>query len=357
MKKKIYLIVYAIVQFLVSAYYGIFAKQIAQKQVDAMMEMVSSLPKQLKDVLGGMYSYETIYASIILTAVVGAILALILLVIFSKNQVGRKKILSIILVTVSILLFGNSLIILLGVIALVIIGTIPKVDYKKEIRDERRSLEKLEKMDISKKDIILTIILMLLYFTQFFIKNLSPIVTIIVAIIYYIGIFVFAFFVFSKRLKRDFKAYKSDVALHVGQSFKWWAILIGVSYLAAIIRLLLGGAVVTANQMGLNEAPLWYVAPLAILWAPFVEEIIFRGCIRRFIKNDVLFVIVSGLIFGLLHTIGSEVGIYQMIIQSLQYVAMGVIMAIAYVKTNNIFINMSVHCIQNTLSTFLILFM
>ena len=43
-----------------------------------------------------------------------------------------------------------------------------------------------------------------------------------------------------------------------------------------------------------------------------------------------------------------------LLIQSLQYMAMGAVMAIAYVKTNNIMTNMGVHCVQNTFSTIML---
>ena len=86
-------------------------------------------------------------------------------------------------------------------------------------------------------------------------------------------------------MKRDFKAFKENSGSYIGYIFKWWGIMLGLSFVAAMIRLLLGGAVETANQEALNSAPLWYVGPLAIIWAPVVEEGIFRGGLRRFIKN------------------------------------------------------------------------
>ena len=134
----------------------------------------------------------------------------------------------------------------------------------------------------------------------------------------------------------------------MGYIFKWWGIMLGLSIVAAGIRLLLGGDVETANQAGLNSMPLWYVGPLAMIWAPFVEEGIFRGGLRRFVKNDKVFVVLSALLFGLLHTIGSETGLYNIFIQSLQYMVMGGVMAHVYTKTNNICVNMGVHCVQNT---------
>ena len=46
-----------------------------------------------------------------------------------------------------------------------------------------------------------------------------------------------------------------------------------------------------------------------------------------------------------------------MFVQSLQYMVMGGVMAYTYTKTNNIFVNMGIHCVQNTLGVILMLFM
>jgi membrane protease YdiL (CAAX protease family) len=162
-------------------------------------------------------------------------------------------------------------------------------------------------------------------------------------------------YVFRKRLKRNFKEFKKNFGSNVGYIFKWWGIMLGLSFVAAFIRILLGGDTETANQATLNSIPLWYVAPLAIIWAPFVEESIFRGGIRRFIKHDGLFVVVSAVIFGLIHTISSETGIYNILIQSIQYMAMGGVMAHVYSKTNNICLNMGVHFVQNTFSVIMMI--
>lgn len=356
MKKKIYLISYAIIQFVISVYYVVFANGIAQKQFDMLMKSISMLPTGLQATMKELYTLESLTSSVRTLSVLGAVLAVILLVLFIKNKIGEKKTLAIVLAAVSIFIASNTIVTLLAGIALVFIATTPKVEIAKK---EKKKVEKLEKLDVTGNDIVLAIVLIALYLTQFFIGDFisNPKVIVIVGIAYYILVFVSSLYIFRNRLKRDFAAYKGNVGGHIGQAFKWWGILFGCSYVLVFVRLILGGDMVTANQSGLNEMPLWYMAPLAIIWAPFVEEIVFRGCIRRFIKNDIAFIIVAGLTFGLAHTITSETGLYNIIVQSIQYVAMGAVMATAYVKTNNIFVNMSVHCIQNTLATLIVAFM
>lgn len=360
MKKKIYLIVYAIAQLIVSVYYGIFAETLAVEQVETVTEAFKTYPENIQKMISQMYTVDSMHSSLILTAIVGGILALILLWIFVKDKVGVKKGLALGLTIASLVLFGGGIVLVLSAIAIYLIATTKKEQVTGEAGEakEKNKIQKLRPLKVDTKDILLAVVLIVLYASQFFLPPLMTSLTmsIIVLVIYYVGVFAFCIYVFNKRLKRDFKAYKQNVGKYVGYSFKWWGIMMLFSMVAAILRMVFGGDVVTANQTGLNEAPLWYVVPLSILWAPFVEELIFRGCIRRFIKNDVVFVIVSALAFGLIHTITSEVGLYNMIIQSLQYMAMGGVMAFVYTRTNNIGTNMTIHLIQNTLATVLLLF-
>lgn len=362
MKKKIYLISYAVIQFILSIVYIVFAEPIAKKQVNTLLESVASFPTEIQNMMREMYTVESMKVSIIITAIAGIILAIILGTIFFRNKVVEKKILAIVLIAISMFIFGDMLIIALGAIALVLIGKTPKslpVNNDANVALEKKKLVKLEKLEENGKDIIFAVVLIFAYILQFFIGKLvnSPTPRFIMAISYYIILFILSWWVFRKRLKRDFNVYKGALGLHVSHTFKWWGILLVLSISASFLRLILGGAVQTANQEALNNSALWYTIPLAIIWAPLVEEAVFRGCIRRFIKNDVAFVIVSSIAFGMIHTIGIEEGLYNMVVQSLQYAAMGVAMSLAYVKTNNICINMGVHCIQNTFSSIFMLFM
>ena len=88
---------------------------------------------------------------------------------------------------------------------------------------------------------------------------------------------------------------------------------------------------------------------LSIIYAPFVEEILFRGIIRKFINNKYLFIIVSGLLFGVAHVIDDFKSIGELL-YILVYGSLGCFLAAVYNKTNNIFTNMYFHFIQNTLA-------
>lgn len=86
-----------------------------------------------------------------------------------------------------------------------------------------------------------------------------------------------------------------------------------------------------------------------ILFAPFAEEMVFRYSLSTFIKNDTIFVIVSSLIFGLMHGIG---------ISSVIYIALGIILSLIYLKTNkNVIASTIAHILNNAFAMITILIM
>ena len=94
--------------------------------------------------------------------------------------------------------------------------------------------------------------------------------------------------------------------------------------------------------------PLWISFILAVFWAPIVEEVLFRGCIRRFINNDILFIVISGFIFGFLHTM-AEKSLFDAFTMMLPYAVLGGGFAYIYSKTNNITTNILCHFLHNTI--------
>ena len=347
MKRKIYLICYAVLQMLASVYTMFNANSIAKESLKMIKDVFKEMPAEMQTMINEVYTLDSMVSSVWMTAIVALVLGAILLWLFVRDRVPVKKGLTITLTVISMLLGVNDIVTLLAVVALVLIIGIEK---EKVVKKEKKEIKKLRELKVTGKDLLWVVVLVLAYSTQFivplFIENAT--LGIIFEILYYVLIFALVLYIFGKRLKRDFKAFKENFGTYMGYIFKWWGIMLGLSIVAAGIRLLLGGDVETANQAGLNSMPLWYVGPLAMIWAPFVEEGIFRGGLRRFVKNDKLFIVLSALLFGLLHTVGSETGLYNIFIQSLQYMVMGGVMAHVYTKTNNICVNMGVHCVQNT---------
>ncbi len=81
--------------------------------------------------------------------------------------------------------------------------------------------------------------------------------------------------------------------------------------------------------------------------APIIEELVFRYSIGTLIKSDKVFLIVSSLVFGIMHGIG---------IITILYVLIGVALGLVYLKyKKNVVAPMIIHIMNNSFSVILLL--
>lgn len=92
---------------------------------------------------------------------------------------------------------------------------------------------------------------------------------------------------------------------------------------------------------------------LLSLIIPYIEEIVFRLSIKKSIKNNTIFSILSPTIFSLLHIISSTKLIE--LLYFIPYFILGLTFSITYTKTNNIFCSTISHIINNTITILVIL--
>ena len=88
-----------------------------------------------------------------------------------------------------------------------------------------------------------------------------------------------------------------------------------------------------------------YMTFSTVIYAPLVEELIFRKSIFNIIKNKYAFIIVSGFVFGILHI--SNYSDINQVLLGIPYIIMGLDFAYIYYKTNNIFTTMTFHMLHN----------
>ncbi len=115
-----------------------------------------------------------------------------------------------------------------------------------------------------------------------------------------------------------------------------------------IITIAIPGAM-AKNQEAVVE--IFKVAPLymyisAVIISPLLEELIFRLSIRNVFKKDLLFIIISGLVFGIAHVAGSFENWYDLL-YIIPYSIPGFAFAYTYTKTKNIFVPVGLHLIHN----------
>ena len=159
---------------------------------------------------------------------------------------------------------------------------------------------------------------------------------------------IFLFFAYKKEIKEDFDNYKKNYKEYLSKYFIYYIIGVLLMGISNIIIQKTTNIEISGNEDLIRKyikiAPS-YMLFSSIIYAPFVEEIIFRKSIRNIMDKKWIFIILSGVIFGVLHI--SDYTNINEIIMGIPYIIMGIDFAYIYYKTNNIFTTMTFHLCHN----------
>lgn len=159
---------------------------------------------------------------------------------------------------------------------------------------------------------------------------------------------IFLIFMYKKELKEDIQDFKKNYKSYL---LKYIGIYILGVFLMMISNIVIGhfiGTSVSNNEIELrkliNDYPI-YMFLSTCIFAPFIEEMIFRKTVKKILINKYAFIIISGLIFGALHI--TDFTDYKQLLLGISYIIMGIDFAYIYHKTNNIFTTMTFHFMHN----------
>lgn len=141
--------------------------------------------------------------------------------------------------------------------------------------------------------------------------------------------------------------------------FKYWGLgILGMVIFNIIINFVVFDGTIAKNEELVRETifdnPI-YGFVSAIIFAPFIEEILFRVSLRRNFKNEYIYAFISALLFGLAHAIS---GITQPLdlIYIFPYGALGYAFGMMYVKTKNVYTSIIIHGLHNLVTTLMLFF-
>ena len=173
-----------------------------------------------------------------------------------------------------------------------------------------------------------------------------------VAVFTTITVLVMLFAVRKKAPKTGFHPFRSEKIGWVG---KGYLMILGAGAVSGLLQYVFtGGRVTATNQAALESmakaggASLLFVILLAVVVAPLVEELIFRGVVLNYFFKDGpwwLNVVLSGVLFGYFHVFQQ----FQFL-PMIQYSLMGVALAVVYKKTKQIQYSMLTHMLNNSVA-------
>ena len=347
MKRKVYFFISSIIQIITSIY-AIFS---ADKLISGLLEQTDIYPESIQERINGLFQNSG-HIFIIALAIIAILLNSLIIFWAYKDKLIQKKgkVIACSIVTFFTALY--SITELVSIINIIVIATAKRVN-KEDYQDKIEKLPVIEKEKVDKKKIVLAIILLLVYFSQFLWSDLiikTGIPKLLIGAVFYIVMIILSLAFFKDLFRDNFKVFKNNFKSYfnnlIGTVGKFYVIY----FLIAMVTVFLARVDTSVNQNNVESLPIWYSFPLAVIYAPIVEESLFRGCIRRFIKNDKIFIVVSAISFGLLHTLFTEINIFNAIVLAIPYMTIGGFLAYLYTKTNNMFTNMSFHAFHNTMA-------
>ncbi len=358
MKKKIFLIISYALQILICFYVFAYAQNIVQSTINALQAYSSLLPSDVMQRTlnifvnnGAKYIYTI--------ASINLILNLLSLIIVLKANILQNKGKLIAFSVISIFTSALTVSEILAIVNIIVLA----VSKRKNPEDfpVKKEIPKIEFQNSTKKEKIWSIILILTYCIIFGASSFLPddfnlTAYYILSILIYIFLIVLSIFVFKDKLKHDVKLFKNNFSAYMRFILPKIGIIYLIELVATVIVSFYAKNLVSVNQQTLEQLPAWFLLPVAIIYAPIVEEAIFRGSLRRFIKNDIIFIIISAISFGLLHTL-KESSVAIALVKSIPYAVIGGGFAYIYKKSNNICSNMFAHFFYNIIAaTFTVLF-
>ena len=172
------------------------------------------------------------------------------------------------------------------------------------------------------------------------IKN-RIIFTLITSMIYLLIII----FLYRKELKEELKDFKFE---YIYKNIIFY--FIGIVLMALINTLLtkLTNQHLSGNEIQIreyiNKYPIYMIFS-TVIFAPIIEELMFRKSLKNIFKFKYLFIILSGLIFGIAHITNFK-DVNELLF-SIPYIIMGIDFAYIYYRTNNIFTTITFHLCHN----------
>ena len=164
-----------------------------------------------------------------------------------------------------------------------------------------------------------------------------------------LSLMIMLFIFYSKSIKENLKDLKFNFKSYIKDNFKYYVI----GLLIMIISNIIISFFVEGNSTNetlireyINIMPIYMIFSSCI-YAPFTEEMVFRKSLRNCFNNKVLYILLSGLIFGSMHLLSAS-NLIELVFL-IPYSSLGCVFAYMYYKTNNIFVPMTFHMVHNTI--------
>ena len=138
-------------------------------------------------------------------------------------------------------------------------------------------------------------------------------------------------------LKQDFNDLKNGLFKNIIKVGKWLLIIIIFQLLSVTaISSFLTNGLNSSNEVAIMQLPMYLLIFKTMMFSVIVEELIFKKTVRNIIDNNILFIIISSLLYGFANVIFTKIGSAIILMEAIPYIVISVITGILYIKSNNL---------------------
>ena len=187
------------------------------------------------------------------------------------------------------------------------------------------------------------------------VNTLSNAIKIPYLLIYQVLLLLLIIAILKKSFFKDVEDLKKNHKTYFKKYFKYWFLLLGLMMLSNYLILAIMTFAGNGTMMPENEEIIrsnFQVAPIyiylsSVVIAPLMEELVFRRGIRNIVPNNVLFILISGLVFGCLHVVLGGFQTPLELLYIIPYSIPGFIFAYVLTKTDNVLVTAVIHTFHN----------
>lgn len=165
-------------------------------------------------------------------------------------------------------------------------------------------------------------------------------------------------FMNRKKLREDYSDFNENYKKYLKYGFKLWAVglvimMISNGLIASVIGSLANNE--EMNRQMMLEYPVYMIIS-TMIFAPFIEELTFRGNFKDAFKSKTTFIIFTALVFAGVHVLNGISSPLELL-YFIPYGALSIAFGKTYMETNNIYTTMVIHSLHNSLSIILLILM
>ena len=158
--------------------------------------------------------------------------------------------------------------------------------------------------------------------------------------------------IYSDYLEEKFKDFKKNFGKYTDIAIKSWVIGLIIMFVCNALIVKFSPSKEAINEQNVQQiiqnTPLMAFIMTSI-FAPFNEEMIFRKALKDTTNDNMIYILLSALIFGYLHVTNSN-SLYDFL-YIIPYGALGAAFAYINVKTDNVYSSILVHFVHNSILT------